>query len=140
MNLIDRARQYNRTLQALAQGISDESVVARIPDVYPLWQPQRLYQFGEYAAHTCGDQSKNQVYKCLQGHLSQSGWTPDTESALWKRVGYGQSDLEMWVQPLGAFDAYNSGDRISHNGVAYISTLDGNVWEPGVYGWEVDIG
>lgn len=41
-----------------------------------------------------------------------------------------------WVQPSGAHDAYNSGDKVSHNGKNWQSTTSGNVWEPGVYGWE----
>lgn len=27
------------------------------------------------------------------------------------------------------------GDKVSHNGSHWTSTVDGNVWEPGVYGW-----
>jgi hypothetical protein len=40
-----------------------------------------------------------------------------------------------WVQPLGAHDAYRAGDRVAHTGASWISTLDANVWEPGVSGW-----
>jgi hypothetical protein len=44
-----------------------------------------------------------------------------------------------WVQPLGASDAYSTGDIVSHNDYYYISTVDANVWEPGVYGWELTV-
>lgn len=40
-----------------------------------------------------------------------------------------------WIQPTGAQDAYNIGDRVSHNGQNWESTVDANVWEPGVFGW-----
>ncbi len=40
-----------------------------------------------------------------------------------------------WSQPIGAHDAYNSGDKVSHNGKHWTSNVDANVWEPGVYGW-----
>ena len=40
-----------------------------------------------------------------------------------------------WSQPLGAHDAYKTGDKVSHSGKHWTSTVDGNVWEPGVYGW-----
>ena len=40
-----------------------------------------------------------------------------------------------WSQPTGAHDAYGAGDRVSHNGKHWTSDADGNVWEPGVYGW-----
>ena len=27
------------------------------------------------------------------------------------------------------------GDKVTHNGLRWISAADSNVWEPGVYGW-----
>ena len=46
-----------------------------------------------------------------------------------------------WVQPTGAHDAYNTGDRVTYNGRVYESTMDGNTWSPDAYpqGWE-DLG
>ena len=46
-----------------------------------------------------------------------------------------------WVQPTGAHDAYNTGDRVTYNGRVYESTINGNVWSPDAYpqGWE-DLG
>lgn len=43
-----------------------------------------------------------------------------------------------WVQPLGAHDAYKTGDRVMYQGKVYESTIDGNVWAPDVYpaGWK----
>ena len=43
-----------------------------------------------------------------------------------------------WVQPLGAHDAYKTGDRVTFDGKVYESTIDGNVWSPAVYpaGWK----
>ena len=44
-----------------------------------------------------------------------------------------------FVQPTGAHDAYNTGDKVTYNGKHYISTMDGNVWNPDAYpaGWEL---
>jgi len=44
---------------------------------------------------------------------------------------------DPWTQPEGGHDAYNTGDIVAHNGQLWASTIDGNVWEPGVHGWEV---
>ena len=43
-----------------------------------------------------------------------------------------------FVQPTGAHDAYNMGDRVSYNGKVYESVINGNVWSPDVYpdGWK----
>ena len=50
-------------------------------------------------------------------------------------------ESEEWppyVQPTGAHDAYNTGDKITHNGSRYTCKMDGCVWPPDAYpaGWE----
>ena len=42
---------------------------------------------------------------------------------------------EAWSQPVTAGDAYLAGDVVEHDGAVWVSTLNGNVWEPGVSGW-----
>ncbi|MSS45278.1 hypothetical protein FYJ43_04300 [Cutibacterium sp. WCA-380-WT-3A] len=44
--------------------------------------------------------------------------------------GYAQ-----WAQPTGALDAYRLGDLVTHGGKTWESTVDSNVWEPGVANW-----
>ena len=44
--------------------------------------------------------------------------------------------IDLWVQPQGSADAYMKGDKVSHNGKHWVSDIDNNVWEAGVYGWE----
>lgn len=46
-------------------------------------------------------------------------------------------EVAEWVQPTGAQDAYDVGDRVSHNGMIWECTSPSNVYEPGVYGWVV---
>ena len=47
--------------------------------------------------------------------------------------------VPAFVQPTGAHDAYQTGDRVTYNGQIYESTIDNNVWSPDTYpqGWEV---
>lgn len=44
-----------------------------------------------------------------------------------------------YVQPTGAHDAYNVGDRVSYKGRHYICKMAGCVWAPDVYpaAWDV---
>lgn len=51
----------------------------------------------------------------------------------------GREPAAQWVQPLGAHDAYQAGDQVTHEGHLWESTADNNVWEPGTYGWD-DLG
>ena len=43
-------------------------------------------------------------------------------------------EIAEWVQP-DSTNPYMTGDRVLHNGSTWESTVDNNVWEPGVYGW-----
>jgi hypothetical protein len=57
-------------------------------------------------------------------------WEPPVS---WREVV--EEGYPDWVQPTGAHDAYNLGDRVMHNDMAWESTIAANVWEPGVFGW-----
>ena len=72
-------------------------------------------------------------YQVLQGHLAQADWLPSVVSALFKQL---REDNAPWVQPLGAHDVYMLGDKVTHAGSLWSSTVDYNAWEPGVHGWE----
>ena len=43
-----------------------------------------------------------------------------------------------WVQPTGAHDAYQMGDRVIFDGSVYESTINANTWSPADYpaGWK----
>ena len=75
------------------------------------------------------------LYKCLTSHTSQSTWTPPDSPSLWVRVDDPSIEWPEWIQPVGSTDAYAKGAKVSHTGKHWISDVDGNVWEPGVYGW-----
>lgn len=79
------------------------------------------------------------LYKCVQAHTSQEDWTPDATPALWTEVAL-PGEIPVWKQPTGAQDAYNKGDRVHYptaDDPVYESTIDANVYAPGVYGWEM---
>ncbi len=74
------------------------------------------------------------LYECLQAH--QTEFAPPLVPALWRVVTQGD-EPQPWVQPTGAHDAYQLGDRVTYNGQTWESTINANVWAPGVYGWVV---
>ena len=76
------------------------------------------------------------LYKVIQAHTTQEDWTPDKTPALFVVVSL--DEWPEWVQPTGAQDAYNKGDKVTYKGDHYISLIDGNVWSPEEYpaGWE----
>lgn len=77
------------------------------------------------------------LYRCIQAHTSQSDWTPAAAASLWTSIADPAEEWPAWAQPVGAHDAYAIGAKVTHNGQHWKSTAAANVWEPGVYGWEV---
>lgn len=97
-------------------------------DVIDKWAAGTAYYTGDLVMY------EEEQYECIQPHTSQEGWEPPNAPALWKRHSPG-GEVPEWVQPAGAQDAYAKGDVVAHNGKTWTSDVDGNVWEPGVYGW-----
>ena len=78
---------------------------------------------------------KEKLYRCRQAHTSQADWTPDKSPALWREIGNPEEEWPEWIQPIGAGDEYASGAKVTHKNKKWISDINNNVWEPGVYGW-----
>ena len=101
--------------------------------IYPAWEIGAAYAVNDRRRYGVN------LYKCVQAHTSQADWTPDAVPALWVKVS-----VEEWpefVQPTGAHDAYNTGDKVTYNGKRYISLIDANVYSPEAYpaGWEEQV-
>ena len=108
-----------------------------VASVFPKYQVGKTYKTKDvfsYGENSVGDP---QLYQVLQDHTSAAEWTPDTATSLYKAIGVTSEGYPEWAQPLGASDAYNTGDIVSYNGKLYKSTIDANVWAPDVYpaGW-----
>lgn len=75
----------------------------------------------------------NVLYTILQDHTSQSDWLPGIASSLYARVlrSWEENVIPTWEQPEST-NGYMTGDRVYHNGLLYISTVDNNTWEPGI--------
>lgn len=115
---------------AMMQGIPD-GTLSRMAAYMVAWEIGETYETGDLRQH------ERFPYRCEQDHTSQQGWEPPNVPALWTRIGK-PGEVPEWVQPTGAQDAYQHGDHVMHNGAEWVSTYDGpNVWEPGVYGWEL---
>lgn len=142
MNKVQSALELRKALQLfLATMDADtqaESMMA-VASVFPKYQVGKAYKVKEvfsYGENSVGDA---QLYQVLQDHTSAAEWTPDTAVSLYKKIGVTENGYPEWVQPLGASDAYNTGDVVSYNGTLYRSLIDGNVWAPDTYpaGWAV---
>lgn len=110
-------------------GSIDEVTASEHTNLFADWVSGVSYTIGAIR------QYNEELYRCLQNHTSQEDWTPDTAHSLWVKIGDPMVEYPDWSQPIGAQDAYNIDDKVTHNNKKWISTVDNNVWEPGVYGW-----
>ena len=128
-SMVERARELRPIIEAAAQaGLDDDTAITAV-ELFPAWAIGVAYAVGARINYG------GLLYKCAQAHTSQADWTPDATPALWVRVDDPGEDWPEWRQPAGAHDAYEKGYKVSHNEKHWIGDVDGNVWEPGVYGW-----
>lgn len=140
-NKVQAALELRKALQYFLETLDPETQADKlleIPSAFPKYVIGKAYKVKEvfqYGENAVGDP---QLYQVLQEHTSAAEWKPDSSPSLYKAIGMTENGYPEWVQPLGASDAYNTGDIVSYNGELYRSTVDGNVWSPDTYpqGWE----
>lgn len=121
------AKKLRAFIELMSTNATDEEALDNIL-AFPKWEVGKEYVQGDRIRY------EDVLYKVLQNHTSQADWTPDTAVSLYVRVSI--EEWPEWVQPTGAHDAYNMGDKVSHNEKHWVSLIDANTYEPGIYGWE----
>lgn len=125
---LEEAKSIRASINDLAKDASDEKLLNN-KAAFPFWNDNNVkYNIGENI------QYKDKLYQVIQTHNSQVTWAPDIVPALFKEISL--EEWPDWKQPTGAHDAYAKGDKCSHNEKHWVSNTDGNVWEPGVAGWD----
>lgn len=137
MNQVYIAEQMHRAFQMLAQSLHlPDTNAMEIADLYEEYAVGKTYPVGYMFKYGVNADGETQLYSVLQAHTSQEEWKPNETPSLYKAVGFTDTGVPVWTQPLGATDAYIKGDVVEHKGQTWISTIDGNVWEPGTVGTE----
>lgn len=126
---LEEAKAIIDALVTLRNSATDVQALKALA-VYPKWKAGTDYQKDERVSYN------DILYKVLTDHASQADWTPDAAPSLFAKVLIPDKNvIPEWEQPEST-NPYGKGDKVTHNGKTWRSTIDGNVWEPGVYGWE----
>ena len=126
---LEAAKVIRAAMDAAAAALTDEQAL-KAAALYPAWSAQDTYDAGERVRFD------GTLYKCLQPHAAQPDWTPTAAPSLWAKVLTSDTGEALpWEQPEST-NPYMKGDKVTHAGKTWVSTIDNNVWEPGVYGWE----
>lgn len=132
IDYIERARALRPLIVKAAESLDDTDALDGV-ELFERWHPGMELVVNQRINH------EEKLYRVVQAHTAQEGWEPDKTPALFTEVAK-PGEIPVWKQPTGAQDAYMQGDKVHHpdkNGPVYVSTVDNNVWEPGVYGWEI---
>ena len=140
----DKAMEKLAQMQALTMALTlPKEKLLGIKALFPEWED--LLGAAITKLNTPYVQYQSKLYLVNQDHTVQSNWLPNATPALYSEVAPPGS-IAPWVQPFGAHDAYNKpgsglpkSDPVTHNGKTWTSSSNGNVWEPGVYGWTEQI-
>ena len=124
------AAQKIRAVMDTAAGMLTDEQALKVTALYPLWDATKTYAVGDRVRYA------GNLYRCLQPHMAQETWNPADAPSLWAKVLTSETgEILPWVQP-DSTNPYAKGDKVTHNGKTWVSTVDNNVWEPGAYGWE----
>lgn len=129
MSYLENAKALRSAMDGVGAVLTDEQA-ATYKLIYPHWSGNGVF-------YAVGDrrQYDGALYKCLTAHTSQADWTPTVAPSLWAKVLIPDpGTIPEWEQPEST-NPYMAGDKVTHNGKTWVSDIDNNVWEPGVYGW-----
>lgn len=122
------ALKLRHQIETAVQSLADSEAL-EVVTLYPEWAAGVDYPAG-YKTQYGG-----KLWRCLQAHTAQTGWEPENAPSLWAKVLIpDETAMPEWEQP-DSTNPYSAGDKVTHNGKTWVSDIDNNVWEPGVYGW-----
>lgn len=129
MTLIELAYKLRPYIEKAVNIALDDNEALDAVLLFPHWNKEGDYAVGDRVSY------EGVLYRCLQAHTAQGTWTPTAAPSLWAKVLIPDPDvIPEWEQPEST-NPYMKGDKVTHNGKTWISDIDNNVWEPGVYGW-----
>ena len=107
----------------------DDAEALEVKGIYPTWSASGVYAVNDKVLY------KDVLYKCILAHTAQATWMPSKATSMWAKVLVPDPEvIPAWEQPEST-NPYMAGDKVTHNGKTWVSNVDNNVWEPGVYGW-----
>ena len=127
MNYIENARKLRPIIEQAMQSVDGQDALDAV-ELYPAWAVGIAYPVGMKVRYG------GVLYRCLTAHTSQEDWMPDVSPSLWAKVLVEEGEILPWEQPEST-NPYSKGDKVTHDGKVWVSEIDGNIWQPGVYGW-----
>lgn len=104
---LEAAKVVRAAMDAAAAVLIDEQAL-RAAALYPAWDGAAQYGAGDRVRYG------GALYRCLQAHAAQSGWTPTAAPSLWAKVLVSDTGAPLpWEQPEST-NPYMKGDKVTH--------------------------
>lgn len=118
-------------VNAASDRLTDEQITKLPTALIVAWSPDWLGLRGQVVT------DEGQYYRSLHDVTNPAQNTkPSDTPSMWARVANPEDEWPEWVPYGGDNDNLPmTGAKVSHMGKRWISEVDNNVWEPGVYGW-----
>lgn len=132
MTLVELAIKLRPYIEKAAVSLSDEDALEAVY-LFPNWSADQDYDKDTRVLY------EGILYRCLQSHTSQEGWTPTAAPSLWAKVLIpDENEIPEWEQP-NSTNPYMIGDKIIFEDHIYESVIDNNIWSPAAYpaGWQL---
>lgn len=124
-----KVNTLRRLIEKASASLEDEDALEGV-ELFPNWKGDTLYNIGDRVRYD------GVLYRCLMLHTSQIEWNPVDAVSLWAKVLIPEPEVvPEWEQPEST-NPYMKGDKVKHLNKIWISTIDYNVYEPSVYGWD----
>ena len=131
MTLRELAQKLRPYIEKAALSLTDEDAL-EAPNLFPTWhEGAGTYEKDVRVLYD------GILYKCLQTHTAQAGWTPTAAPSLWAKVLIPDANVvPEWEQP-DSTNPYQIGDHVMFEGKEYESVISNNIWSPAAYpaGW-----
>jgi hypothetical protein len=119
-------------VQMAQDGNLDDVTISEHPDLFTEWTENWTGKANSIVRD--GDALYRSIHDVT--NVAQNTRPSETPS-MWMMVADPTEEYPEWVQPIGSHDSYEIGDKVTHDNKKWVSEVDGNVWQPGVYGWAV---
>ena len=113
----DAAMKIKPYLQKGAQSLGDADAL-QIKTIYPEWVSGASYEVENKALH------HDVLYRCIQAHTAQEGWTPDVTASLWTAIDEAHAGTIADPIPYKWNMALEHGKYYAQDGIIYLCTRD----------------
>lgn len=114
---LSEARAIRAAMTLAGSYLTDMQALTAVP-LYPMWAVGVFFETGARVQYS------GTLYRCRQGHTTQTGWEPPAAPALWEAVVLGHSGTAADPIPYTVGMALEAGLYYLDGGTLYLCTRD----------------